>query len=179
MIDTVSITNSFPALWQYIGPLIGVGLGYLISDKVWDRQKQWELRRDLILEAVRALGELEYSLIELDAAYLVQVSDQENLEANKGISCHDKIMGFIECDAKMYRAKFAVRLVVGNELHNAITERVNEMRSLSVRIRHGDSLCLYSPETKKSHIQGMESVLSAARKELKHKYVLSRATYYN
>jgi hypothetical protein len=166
-------------VWQYVGPLLGVGFGYLISDKVWDRQKQWELRRDLIFEAVRALGELDYSLIELDAAYSVQVSDQKDLEANKGIGRHCKAMGFIECDAKMYRAMFAVRLVVGKELLKALTERVNEMRSLSIRVRSGDSVCLYSPETRKRHVEGMETVLSVARKELKNKYVLSRVTYKN
>lgn len=176
MIDTIS---NISVVWQYVGPLLGVGFGYLISDRVWDRQKQWELRRDLIFEAVRALGELDYSLIELDAAYLVKVSNEENLEANKSISCHDKTMSFIECNAKMYRAMFAVRLVVGKELHKALTERVKEIRSLSDRIRHGDSVCLYSAETKKSHTEGMESVLSAARKELKHKHVFSRATYKN
>jgi len=59
MIDTISNTINFSSIWQFVGPLIGVGLGYLISDKVWDRQKQWEMRRDVVIDSVRALADLE------------------------------------------------------------------------------------------------------------------------
>ena len=38
---------------------IAEGIKAEISDKVWDRQKQWEMRRDVVFEMVRAHGELD------------------------------------------------------------------------------------------------------------------------
>jgi hypothetical protein len=42
-----------------------------ISDDVWDRQKQWELRRDAVLGAVRAFAGLESELVSLNSALSV------------------------------------------------------------------------------------------------------------
>lgn len=67
MIDTISNTITFSSIWQYVGPLLGVGFGYLISYKVWNRQRQWELKRDAVLEAIRAHADLEYALFNLNS----------------------------------------------------------------------------------------------------------------
>jgi hypothetical protein len=63
MIDNISNTINFSSIWQYVGPLLGVGFGYWISDKVWNRQKQWEMKRDAVSDAWRALCELETSFM--------------------------------------------------------------------------------------------------------------------
>jgi hypothetical protein len=39
-----------------------------ISDKTWDRQRQWELKRDAVLDAIRAYTDLESALVTLNSS---------------------------------------------------------------------------------------------------------------
>ncbi len=40
-----------------------------ISDKVWDRQKRWEVKREALFEATKDLGELEDALTNLNSTF--------------------------------------------------------------------------------------------------------------
>jgi hypothetical protein len=40
-----------------------------ITDKVWDRQKRWELKRDILFEAARRLAEIDDMLISLTSTF--------------------------------------------------------------------------------------------------------------
>src|SRR5258708_597017 len=42
-----------------------------ISEQVWNRQRQWELRRDVLLEAAKGLGACHESIAQLAIAYKV------------------------------------------------------------------------------------------------------------
>jgi hypothetical protein len=46
-----------------------------ISSEVWDRQKHWEIRREILFEAIRRLAELEDALLALDAYVQVEISE--------------------------------------------------------------------------------------------------------
>lgn len=139
MIDPISNTSIFSALWQYIGPLVGVGFGYLIADKVWDRQKQWEMRRDAVFEVVRALGELQYALIELHSVHSRPIPENEDMKLYVMNEIRDKAKSLDMCNAKFYCSMFLARMVVGKELHKTLTESVNEIRSISRKILSTDS----------------------------------------
>jgi hypothetical protein len=41
----------------------------MISDKVWDRQKRWEVKREALFGATKDLGELEDALTNLDSTF--------------------------------------------------------------------------------------------------------------
>src|SRR5437899_431119 len=43
-----------------------------ISDKVWDRQKRWELRRDVAFEAAKATGVAKDALTKMHAVYMTE-----------------------------------------------------------------------------------------------------------
>jgi hypothetical protein len=47
-----------------------------ISDEVWDRQKRWELKREILFEAARALAGIEDALVSLHS--VTQVEKKEN-----------------------------------------------------------------------------------------------------
>jgi hypothetical protein len=47
---------------------IAEGIKAEISDKVWDRQRQWEMRRDAAFGVIQVLGQLDNALLELYAA---------------------------------------------------------------------------------------------------------------
>src|SRR5579863_4588638 len=40
-----------------------------ISNEVWGRQRQWEMKRDALFEAVRAIGTMDDALITLNSTY--------------------------------------------------------------------------------------------------------------
>jgi hypothetical protein len=54
-----------------------------ISDDMWDRQKQWEMRRDIVFEVIRALGQLDNALPELCVAYSVPIADVDSVKTNR------------------------------------------------------------------------------------------------
>lgn len=48
-----------------------------ISNAVWDRQKLWELKREILFDAIRRLAELEDALLALDACVRVELSENK------------------------------------------------------------------------------------------------------
>jgi len=105
-----------------------------ISDDVWDRQKQWELKRDGIFEVVQALGELEDALGSLHSVHSCQVPENEDSSEYLRGRLHDELISFDACNRKFSRAMFKTRLFAGKELHHALTECSEEIRSVSHRI---------------------------------------------
>lgn len=49
-----------------------------ISSEVWDRQRQWELKRDAVLAVIQALSAAEDALMETCTYYLMSVKDGRN-----------------------------------------------------------------------------------------------------
>jgi hypothetical protein len=169
MIDAISNTINLAVVWQYVGPLLGVGFGYLISDKVWNRQRQWEMRRDAISEAVRALGELEHALIDLHSSYSFPNSfpgsKLEDLKTYTATMRHDKRTHFEECNTKYYRAMFVTDLIGGNQLKKQLSEYFQATGKAAALILHGDT-SHFDIEMKKELAEKGKAVIEAARKEL-------------
>ena len=141
---------------------IAEGIRAKISDDVWDRQKQWEMKRDIIFEMVRALGALHYSLIDLEAAYFVQDPNQKELDSD----LRNIEINFKECNAKAFCAMYLTRLITREKFCIKLTEVTNQMRTLSTQIRKGNSSILYESKTREELRNGIKAVLSLARKEL-------------
>ncbi|MGA7831546.1 MAG: hypothetical protein WCA21_11335 [Terracidiphilus sp.] len=148
MIDTISNTITFSSIWQYVGPLLGVGFGYLISDKVWNKQKQWEMKRDQIYEALRAVAELDYCLIALHA-----------------FKQHERLRMLETAHEKFAQVIFLTDVVVGTEVGDALNDFGNEIRLISVKIIDGNEDYFDEPE-KLKRLQMKIAIKSAARKEL-------------
>jgi hypothetical protein len=83
-----------------------------ISDKVWDRQRQWEMRRDAVADVFKSLGPLNQAIRDFELAY--RIGETQAIEkAFKDVgSCWD---GF-ECSRSI------ADLVVGESLRNAMSE---------------------------------------------------------
>ena len=164
MIDIVNNTNYFSVIWQYVGPLIGVGIGYLITNKVWDRQKQWEMKRDTVFDVVRALGELDSALLNLNVACRQPISNNEDKNAKALITMREMGEAFISCHTKFDRAKFLAAMIVGEKFYGALSDCAGEMRSIANKIIEGDSTHYINAQ--KSLIEKIYAVNEAGRKEL-------------
>jgi hypothetical protein len=98
-----------------------------ISDKMWDRQRRWELKRDVLVEAMRKAGVLVYKLSAIEGVYetsrsmeAMQSSDRMAVHAAKLHECNDATAEFdtvtcvagIGCAGKVVRAKQELSLAV-------------------------------------------------------------------
>jgi hypothetical protein len=162
MIDIISNTNYFSVVWQYVGPLVGVGFGYLISDKVWNRQRQWEMKRDAVLEAVRALGELELAMIDVRSVYQTSSHFPNNdMKAQQKAS----VSGVAECDAKFYRSIFVADLCVGKEFGGTLSKYFQAVNSI-VKDAHNGNPNFCTSEKLKEIADLSREVINVARKKL-------------
>lgn len=63
-----------------------------ISNEVWDRQKQWELKREVLFEATKRLAELGDGLLSLNTIYQVQKKDNKYDDPSWVVIRHDGVM---------------------------------------------------------------------------------------
>jgi hypothetical protein len=57
-----------------------------ISGDLWDRQKRWELKREILFDAIRRLADLEEGLIALDSVVQVEKEKTRRMTNWVGLS---------------------------------------------------------------------------------------------
>ncbi len=132
-----------------------------ISDDLWDRQKQWEMRRDAVFEAVRTLGQLDNALLELHVAYSVSTSRDDFVAQNR----LEKGDSFNTIGSNLDGARFLADAIVGRPLGKALSDCVFGMRMVAKDIMHGDA-GRYTATQRERAIQIL-AVYAAVRRELK------------
>jgi hypothetical protein len=136
-----------------------------INDGVWESQRHFEMRRDVVFDAIRVQGELDYAFIDLRSALLTPIPEREDLIVDAIRKRLEKAKNFESCNAKFYRAMRLTEMVVGETLSNALYEWCRDIR-LSVNDLT-DKNVTASNITIESLAQKSEAVKFAARKELK------------
>ena len=58
-----------------------------ISDEVWDRQKRWELKREVLFEAMRRVADIEEVLNTLNAIFRMNAQRTVSVEASRSELC--------------------------------------------------------------------------------------------
>lgn len=89
-----------------------------ISDDMWDRQRQWELRRDAVLDAIRAHADLESAMVNLNSSLSASEkwhTDKTDAELNAAIQ------GFRSSRTSFRRACLIANLAVGAQFSNAMS----------------------------------------------------------
>jgi hypothetical protein len=122
MIEAVSNTGVFSNVWQCVGPLIGVGFGYLISNKVWGWQKRWEFKRDAVLGAIQAHADLDSALVNLNSCLTGYLSATEKTLTDKtDAEVSAEIQRFRNSRASFWCAHRRADLAVGGQFSNALS----------------------------------------------------------
>jgi hypothetical protein len=109
-----------------------------ISNEVWDRQRQWELKRDALLEGGRALADLNAALMKLNAVYSAKA---ENTQISKAFENQETaaIDAFNKAAYSFQRAQLVVSVVSGNEVQKAFIAMETILKEISLEVVDGDT----------------------------------------
>jgi hypothetical protein len=144
---------------------IAEGIRAEISDKYWDRQKQWEMRRDAVYDAWGALCELGIILIKLRTAFSLAIPDSEDLKNSVLSFRYNAAAQFDACYVKYSHAKDLADMVVGKELPKHLAAYFQSVGIIANKIINGDTEYFTSERMKE--LAGIyKEILQEARKEL-------------
>ena len=133
-----------------------------ISDQVWDRQKRWELKREVIFEATRALAGIEDALVNLHS--LTQVEKKEN-DITWVKARLDKISKWTKAYSIFEEANLLVMAVCSREAGQAFLNYGGFMVGIALPIANDNDSEIYNKkrdEHNKKHLE-LQNVI---RKEL-------------
>jgi hypothetical protein len=140
---------------------IAEGIKAEISDVVWDRQKQWEMKRDAILEGIRAHADLEAALVNLNTCFsgcLTASTKERADETSAKLSA--AAQGFRSSRTSFMCAYHIADLAVGGQFSNAMSVYFRLTGDASTKMTHNRSV-LGSAEYKELELSGKNVILSA------------------
>jgi len=114
------------SLLSYLVPvltvLVSVGVGAFISDKSWNRQRQWEMKHDAVLDAIRAQADLESALVNLNSCLSGYLSvSEKGLADRTDAEVSAASQGFRSSRTSFWRAHRIADLAVGGQFSNAMS----------------------------------------------------------
>ena len=127
-----------------------------ISDEVWDRQRKWELKRDVLLDAMKKLGVLPERLVSLvwsDPDTPLETRVGENLKWQRAAGEFDAVI-------------FPTEVVCGPELVQAMRKFSLFARGSADKAMNGKNPGVSQEEWSRELVAKFSSATAAARKEL-------------
>jgi hypothetical protein len=116
------VANVLPYLGSLFGVVVGASLTWLLHRNEWGRQRRWELRRDVVLDAVRALADLDGSVGEV---HRWSHPPTGNLTKEAEDAFNGEKIGamklFDQCSSSYQRAHTVADLVIGGNLSRSIS----------------------------------------------------------
>jgi hypothetical protein len=132
-----------------------------ISDDVWNKQKRWELKREVLFEAAKRLAEVDDALSYLTSVY--QFAHQHpamNLSDNQS-KVRER---WIKATASIDETKLLVEIVCGNETIAAFENFVPLAQRIAVEVVGKDPEAF--AKSKESFFENLIVAKAAIRKEL-------------
>src|SRR6202049_1430581 len=90
-----------------------------ISNDVWDRQKRWELKRDVLFEAAKRVAEVDEALVSLDSTLQVEQRPDDPVFIQ---SVYKKTVKWSDASSRFDDAKLLVAIVCRKETIEAIDD---------------------------------------------------------
>jgi hypothetical protein len=135
-----------------------------ISGQVWDRQKRWELKRDVLFDAVKKSAAVHQALTKAHAAYQTDKAAMGRGEPGR-VTEHIKAGGvFFEATAELDDTYLLVSLVSGGEARKALGEFIPLARDIGMKLTDGHQEALQESRSELS--KKLAAVTAAVRKEL-------------
>jgi hypothetical protein len=135
-----------------------------ISGQVWDRQKRWELKRDVLFDAVKKSAAVHQAMTKAHAAYQTDKAAMGRGEPGRATE-HIKVGGvFFEATAELDDIYLLVSLVSGGETRKALGEFIPLAREIGMKVTDGHPEALL--ESRGEVSKKLAAVTAAVRKEL-------------
>jgi hypothetical protein len=135
-----------------------------ISNEVWDRQRSWELKKETLLDAARALAVFESAVGRLNATYYA-LKDISDKDSPLYVKHEAKALTALSSASRSFdRAQLLVSLVSGKDVEKSFLVVNKMLMQLSKKITDGDSE-VYSKSLPELRKAGHDLVV-AVRKEL-------------
>lgn len=114
-----------------------------ISSEVWDRQRQWELKREALLEGGRTIADFLASIMRLNAVYATKEEADENEETFYLLAISknetDAIDAVNKASYNLQRAQLILSIVSGKEVQIAFARTEKLFKQITVKIVDGDA----------------------------------------
>jgi hypothetical protein len=101
-----------------------------LSSDLWDRQKRWELKREVLFEATKKLAEVEDALSAYDTMQRVECAEQKEDQAGWAGIKHERMMRWSKASSEFDEMRLFVRIVCGKdatEAFEALARLVNQI----------------------------------------------------
>ena len=129
-----------------------------ISNEVWDRQRQWELKREVLFEATKRLAELSDGLLGLNTLYQVQKKENKYEDPSWVVIRHDGVMEWTRV-AKNFEETFQlVQVACTKETIAVFAEVSRKTTAIAADITGKDDTEIY-----KASLMELQKQLVAAR----------------
>ncbi|MGC2282950.1 MAG: hypothetical protein WA603_23270 [Candidatus Acidiferrales bacterium] len=136
-----------------------------ISDEVWDRQKRWELRRDLLLDAVKKSGEPDDAVTNFHAVCMTEKMMQSLGKAPNNENKVESGARFWKAANNFDRAVSLVRVICGDETIKGF-HALGLMSRLLYQEMSGGNPEAFVQKTKE-YVEKQKEVTAAIRRELR------------
>jgi hypothetical protein len=135
-----------------------------ISTEVWDRQKRWEMKRDLLFEATRRLAAADESLMNFNSACEIERRHKQRGEA---VSLETKLKAsdkWVDASNKFEETSLLVGIVCGKEVTEACFNHRFFTRQIADKLYSNDAEIYF--KSIKELVAKSGAVTAAIRKEL-------------
>jgi hypothetical protein len=132
-----------------------------ISDAMWNRQKRWELKREVLFEVVKRVAEVDQALGRLNAAVHVE---QESGAAVAPFLL-EAITAMNQASADLNAAAQLVATVCGDETYTALRKLKDTESIISLGLMERKDATIYKSSQHEFKAR-LEAVRAAIRKEL-------------
>jgi hypothetical protein len=135
-----------------------------ISDDVWDRQKRWELKRDLLIDMVRKTIAMQVALQRLYAVRLTNKDSSDTENPTRLEATHKATAEFNDAVTEYDQGKLLVDLVCGLEVKRALLYYEKLISDSAQAVIQGD-LDAYARGLKELLLKETE-IVNAVRNEI-------------
>jgi hypothetical protein len=135
-----------------------------ISNQVWDRQKQWELKREVLFDAARRLPEIDSALLGLSTFWNSRNGEGNMDEATRVTLEHNYVTAWHKASKSFEETTSLIQVTCSKETMVAFAEVGDLMRRTAAKITN-DDMAIYSG-TKEERNKKFAMARVVIRKEL-------------
>jgi hypothetical protein len=110
-----------------------------INGELWDKQKRWELKREILFDAAKRLARLENALAHLNTTFTVGAKNKEIPGSSWKELINEGNEKWFKAKSEFDEAKLFVQVSCGEEMRNAFESYGKRGTEVAYKISQGDT----------------------------------------